>query len=244
MSKNTGDAFLKGEGIDPEAELQRKLAKKLGLKEGKSSKISGDGLDELLQELDDVMGGDIGSDSEEEDKEQQSFGLTSSDSMGDDVSLTEGDDSLDMLDSDTDDSIGDDYEGSEAVLLQEEEFENNASRLFDDIQGDSTSEEEEEEGDGTSRDDFTNEDEGGEGKRQKHEEDSRKAAGVSSTNGQKYVPPALRKLAVSQATTPGDEEAMAVHKRVRGLINRIAETNMQAIVRHVFLLDAVVYSKI
>ena len=140
-----------GDVDDPEAILQKKLAKKLGLK---STRLNDgqDGLDDLLQEFDDVMTGEYS-----------------------DPSNSAADDSDSESDSEPDTS-----------LLRGEESSDDASEDVD--------------------------------------------VPVKET---KYVPPALRKRAREEEATMADEQEMAVQKRVRGLINRVAEANLEGIVSYV-----------
>lgn len=161
---------------DPEIVLQRKLAKKLGLKDGNLGKGPGDGLDDILQELDDIMQGD------------------GDDDLGSD-GLEEGSssDGLDILDSETDD-----VESWEQDNVSEE---NGVFAGSEDLDNDE------------SHDEFERLSEESEEEKEAH-------------TGKKYVPPALRKA----ANTDLDEEQRIIQRRVRGLINRIAETNMKNIV--------------
>lgn len=147
--KASVDTLLK----DPEEILQRKLAKKLGLK---STRLNDgqDGLDDLLQEFDDVMAGEY----------------------------SDASDSFDSQPS---------VSGSDLSVSLEEES-------SDDMEGD-------------------------------HE-----SVDVST----KYVPPALRKRTGEDESilNTTNEQEMAVRKRVRGLINRVAEANLEGIVSYVFCI--------
>jgi len=168
---------------DPEIVLQRQLAKKLGLKDGKLGKGPGDGLDDILQELDDIMQGD-----DDED-------------FGSDL-LEESGDGLDILDSETD------VESWEQGNIRRDNLAFVESKKRRDLEVNVSNDESE----------SSEVSEGAE------ESESEEAEEPNA--GEKYVPPALRMAANSDL----DEEQRMIQRRVRGLINRIAETNMKSIV--------------
>lgn len=73
-------------GEDPERILQKQLAKKLGMK-STTLKKNEDGLDDLLNELDDIMMGNDGESSfEEESEAEEEFSIPTSSSLGGDAS--------------------------------------------------------------------------------------------------------------------------------------------------------------
>lgn len=82
--------------------------------------------------------------------------------------------------------------------------------------GSSDEEEAEDDGEGSSSDD---------------EEAGRQQAQQQPAAVGRYVPPAVRRAAEAAAGSGGGEAAARVERRVRGLLNRLAEANIQGIVR-------------
>jgi len=162
---------------DPEEVIQRRLAKKLGIKGGGKMKAD-DGLDDLLGELDDIMTGGRGSSSgsdgsegsdgsgfsEEEARMGGTGSLSGSPSATSSFGLDSGSASLGSESGSGSDGVGDD---------------DNKDRALD-LEG-------------------------------------------------RYVPPALRRARQDQQTNAEGESA-AVLRKVRGLINRMTESNLEGIV--------------
>ena len=173
-----------------ELELQRTLARKLGLRKGKTSLGGDDGLDDLLQEM-----GGIEELFDNDTLEKETQGLTaratqsSLDSSSDDDVVSEEDKSvLEEEDGDDDDDDGN------------SELDN----LSDALLNTSSSEEER---------DYDSDSEGG---------DAKKPLEKSG----KYIPPA-RKALQTPSTMHQSEQLI---RKVRGLLNRLSESNIQGIV--------------
>ena len=159
-----------GDTEDPEKVLQMQLAKKLGMKSTELKKNE-DGLDDLLNELDDIMMGDMGG---------------SSDSEGDYDEFNSGSDfEVDDCD-EADDRLGEDFSLGEEDSDVSDPCDSEEEKIIQNVIEDKK---------------------------------------PSTDAGTKYVPPALRK-----ASSQDDEQEAAVGRRVRGLVNRMTEANMEGIV--------------
>ncbi len=171
---------------DPELEIQRRLAKQLGIKAGKMKKEE-DGLDDLLDELDEVMMGD-------------------------------GSSSLSQSDGDLGTSDGSDGASP-------------SSSLQSSLSGSSYESEEQDEDARSSSFDFGSSEEGSE---EREDEDQGASPSPPAAAASKYIPPALRRAQQEQGTV--DKAETAVMRKVRGLINRMTESNLEGIVAELAVL--------
>ncbi|BDA46714.1 Suppressor of glycerol defect protein 1 [Coccomyxa sp. Obi] len=207
--------------IEAEAALQRQLAKKLGIK-GKKRKAPEATMHEALDELDALF-------AEDEDapglKEEDDLLMGSSDSMeGYGSEDAEGaDEESGGADDDSDADSADDDSGNHV-----EDSEDEAGSASSDEEGSLGASSEESE-------DASSEESDGEGSSDREEgiEEANERRRVESkqagTSGQapvgKYVPPAARNQGRDSDTTGASER---LKKQVKGLLNRLAEANLQA----------------
>ena len=181
--KRKANAILEEE--DPEAEIQRRLAKKLGIK-GSAMKKDGDGLDDLLGEFDDIMmGAGMSSGSDDED-----------DHESDEDDRFDG--GFDDLTERGERGESDGEYGAALGSPSSPPFSESDTDDSEDIYG-------------------------------------RRKAANDSTGTTKYIPPALRHAqqeqnAKARGGADGDAESLAVLRKVRGLINRMTESNLEGIV--------------
>ncbi|PSC75596.1 nucleolar MIF4G domain-containing 1 [Micractinium conductrix] len=279
-----------GAPLDPEKELQRQLARKLGLKKGKAQLGGEDGLDEFLEELggiDDLFGSEAEEDASLAQQQQRrqgtkrragaaapaAYGSGSGSGSegegegGEDFTSDEEDGLEGLLDSGSDGEGGSDEEEEEGGSGSEEgggSLGSSGDSLLDglgsseeesdeEMGGSSGSEGEEEgaaaavwqrrqkrqragsEGEESGSEEGDGEEEEGSdslASGSEEEEEEQQAAAATAPVG-KYVPPAARRAAAAAAAAAGgsgSEAAARVERRVRGLLNRLAEANIQSIV--------------
>ncbi|KAL4421444.1 hypothetical protein ABPG75_010735 [Micractinium tetrahymenae] len=251
-------------GHDPEKELQRQLASRLGLKKGKTKMGGDDGLDEFLEELggiDDLFGSDsegqaaggagkkrkqpatgglgsAGSSSDEDlaseggEEEEEEDGFSAGEEDGLDGLLGSGDsEGEEDGEQDSDEEEEQEEQGSEG---DEDEEQGGSSGDDSLIAGLDAEEEEEEEDDaellGSEEEDGEAEEDGEGSSSSGDDEAEQQQAQQQPAAVGRYVPPAARRAAEAAAGGGGSEAAARVERRVRGLLNRLAEANIQGIV--------------
>jgi nucleolar MIF4G domain-containing protein 1 len=212
---------------DPEVELQRKLAKKLGLKKNKTAMGGDDGLDDILQELGGITGIFTAGGDDDEEEEEEDGGRNMRKRRRGGSSEEESDD-----DEDEDEDVSDDDEED----------------LEDMLLGSSDSEEDESDDDGSLQDFEDRESDDEEESESDEEEDvvplvvkpkvkqqPPPSTTIATASEGKYLPPAARRALAAGATTnqpatTTNEEEERIVRRIRGLMNRLTEASIQGIV--------------
>ena len=170
---------------DPELAIQRRLAKQLGMKAGKMKKGE-DGLDDLLDELDEIMMGDGSSSPSRSDSDPGASDSSDGDSPSTSPQLS------------PDGSL---YGSEDAP-----------SSSFD----------------------FGSSEEGSEDGEDGEEEDADPSPTPPAAAASKYIPPALRRAHEEKQAV--DKAEAVVMRKVRGLINRMTESNLEGIVEELAVM--------